>query len=292
MQFILENDELKVTVNSIGAEVAGVCCKKTGAQMSWQGNPEVSPRRAPLCWPYVGNLWNKEYKIDGKSYAGGIHGFLRDLEFVNTKVGSCLEFVCQWSEETLKMFPRKFKVTIRFSLEKRTLRQEVTFENVGEEELRFGFGYHPGYVIPFDDKHTTEDYEIRFDSIQSPEVVEVEEGYVSGKTHSLMTEKEAFSLHDRMFDVNSICMKGLTSKTIALVEKDTGKNITMDIEGFPYVLVWSVPGNPDLKFICMEPWHNLQDEVGFEGTWEEKPCAAVLQPGQQWNSHLTVSFNR
>ena len=107
-----------------------------------------------------------------------------------------------------------------------------------------------------------------------------------------MENEEAFSLNDRMFDENSICMKGLTSKTISLVEKDSGRNITMNIEGFPYTLVWSVPGNPDLKFICMEPWHNLQDTVGFEGTWEEKPCAAVLQSGQQWKSYLTVSFNR
>lgn len=31
------------------------------------------------------------------------------------------------------------------------------------EELRFGIGYHPAFRIPFDDKHTTTDYEFRFD---------------------------------------------------------------------------------------------------------------------------------
>ena len=40
------------------------------------------------------------------------------------------------------------------------------------EELRFGIGYHPAFRIPFDDQHTTTDYEFRFDQPESPMILD------------------------------------------------------------------------------------------------------------------------
>ena len=50
------------------------------------------------------------------------------------------------------------------------------------EELRFGIGYHPAFNIPFDDQHTTTDYEFRFDRPESPVILDARpNGLLSGK---------------------------------------------------------------------------------------------------------------
>ena len=57
-------------------------------------------------------------------------------------------------------------------------------------------------------------------------------------------------------------------------EKDTGRVITLRIDDFPYVLIWSMQGTETLKLLCIEPRHRLQDRVETTGDWNRKPCAA------------------
>ncbi len=85
-------------------------------------------------------------------------------------------------------------------------------------------------------------------------------------------------------------MTNLTAKTLSLVEKDTGRSVDVDIEGFPYVLVWSKAG--PVKFVCIEPWHSLPDARDASGQWEEKPAAARLNPGQRFATVLKMRFAR
>ena len=50
-----------------------------------------------------------------------------------------------------------------FTLEGESVHHTLTVENPVEDKLCFGIGYHPAFALPFDDRHVTEDYEIRFD---------------------------------------------------------------------------------------------------------------------------------
>ena len=56
MEFILENENLRVTVESHGAELVSVVNKQTGAEMLWQADPAVWARHAPVLFPYCGRL--------------------------------------------------------------------------------------------------------------------------------------------------------------------------------------------------------------------------------------------
>ena len=69
-------------------------------------------------------------------------------------------------------FPFDFVLTSTFRLEGRTAHHTLTVTNPADaaEELQFGIGYHPAFRIPFDDQHTTTDYEFRFDQPESPSV--------------------------------------------------------------------------------------------------------------------------
>ena len=66
--------------------------------------------------------------------------------------------------------------------------------------------------------------------------------------------------------------------------------VVCNIADFPYTLIWSQPGMP--KFVCIEPWHSLPSAEGSSIKWEEKPAAAILDPGEAWSCTLSTSFVR
>lgn len=293
MRYCVENEFLRVEVDSLGAELASVVDKATGAEMLWQGAPAVWPRRAPILFPYCGKLAKGGFSVDGTFFNGGQHGFARDLEHALVSCeGSCLRLELVSGEATRPFFPFDFTLESTYTLEGHTLHHTVTVVNTGAQVLRFGFGYHPGFVLPFDDAHTTADYELRFDTPQTPMVQEMEGGLRTGGEHPLMENSAVIPMDERMFDNDSICMGGLTAKTLCVVEKDTGRRISFGIEGYPYTLIWSMPGDPGLHFLCVEPWHSLPDGVNAGGEWAEKPCAAALAAGERWSTDLAMTFLR
>ena len=56
MQYSIENEILRLTVDSHGAEPVSVVHKPTGAELLWQADPAVWARHAPILCPYTGQL--------------------------------------------------------------------------------------------------------------------------------------------------------------------------------------------------------------------------------------------
>ena len=70
MEFILENENLRVTVESHGAELVSVVNKQTGAEMLWQADPAVWARHAPVLFPYCGRLKDGAFRACGRGKGG------------------------------------------------------------------------------------------------------------------------------------------------------------------------------------------------------------------------------
>ena len=293
MDFIIENKFLRVTVRSKGAELVSVVNRETGAEMLWQSNPEVWLRQAPILFPYCGKLKDGKFTHDGTTYEGGQHGFARDLEHtLVTEDTARLTLCLEANALTMEKFPFAFKLMSRFWLEEKTLHHGIEVLNDDDEPMPFGFGYHPGFNCPFDAQHTVEDYTFRFDTPETPEVVEcsLETGLTTGRTYPYFENGTEIPVTDHLFDHDSICFSKLKSKTLSLVEKNTGRSIDMNIEGFPYVLIWSAKG--PVQFVCMEPWFTLPDAHDATGVWNEKTPAITLAPGENWKIDLAMTFAR
>ena len=56
MRYSIENDTLRLTVDTHGAEAVSVIHKPTGAELLWSGDPSVWGRHAPILFPYTGAL--------------------------------------------------------------------------------------------------------------------------------------------------------------------------------------------------------------------------------------------
>lgn len=292
MDIILENNFLRVKISTLGAELVSVIKKETNEELLWDADPAVWNRHAPILFPWCGRLKDNSFTHQGVTYSGGGHGFARDLEHdVVESRATVAVFALAANAITMEKFPFVFRLTTTYRLEGQTLRHECLVENEGDWDMNFALGYHPGFNCPFDANHKPTDYEFRFDSPQSPVEIDTSAGGLcSGKETPLFENSAVIPVTDELFAKDSICMKNINAKTLAIVEKDTGRSVTVNVEGFPYVLLWSAAG--PLKFVCIEPWHGLPDNVDVTGEWTEKPQTINLEKGEAWSTSLAMEFAR
>ena len=291
-EFTIENEYLKVTVTTWGAQVKSVIRKLDGVEHIWQADKAVWGYHAPILFPHAGKVVDGKIEARGGVYESGQHGFARLMEhdFVEQTADTIVLELCA-NEETLAKFPYDFRLVSTFSLEGDTLHHSLTVENLDEVQLPFGIGYHPAFTVPFDDKHVSTDYELRFDEMESPICVNcLPTGLVQKDHYYLGNNITSIPVDEQLFANDSHCMVNLKSRTLGLYEKGTGRGVVCDISEFPYTLIWSKPGMP--KFVCIEPWHSLPSCEGGSRNWEEKPAAAILNPGEGWTTTLSTSFVR
>ena len=293
MEYIIENEYLKVTVTTSGAQIKTVIRKCDGTEHMWQAAPEVWGNSAPILFPHCGRLLDGKFIAKGKTYETNLgHGFAKMMEhtFVYQNKDT---LVLQLTDtpETLALWPYKFRLMSAFTIEGDVLHHTLTVENRDEEEMPFGIGYHPGFAIPFDDKHTFADYELRFDKLESPICLDTScGGLISGKTYYLGNNLNTIAIDEELFANDSHCMTGLQSDTLGIYEKDSGRAVVCSIKNFPYCLIWSKAGEP--KFVCIEPWHSLPSRTDGGYDWDQKPAAAILQPEESWSTTLSIAFVR
>ena len=291
-EFTIENEYLKLTVTTWGAQVKSVVRKCDNVEHIWQADPDVWGFHAPILFPHAGKVVDGKIEAKGQVYESGQHGFARLMEhdFVEQSEDTIVLELCS-NEETLAKFPYEFRLISTFTLEGDTVHHTLTVENLDSEKLPFGIGYHPAFTVPFDDKHVATDYELRFSEMESPICLNcLPTGLVQKDHYFLPANITSLAIDEQLFANDSHCMTNLKSSTLGIYEKGTGRGVVCNIEEFPYTLLWSKPGMP--KFICIEPWHSLPSPENGSIKWEEKAAAAVLQPGEAWSCTLSTSFVR
>ena len=292
MEYTIENQYLKLTVTTFGAQVKSVIRKEDGVEHMWQADPSVWGYHAPILFPHCGKLVDGIMEAKGRTYASAPHGFARLMEhsFVEQTEDSIVLELTD-SEETYAKWPYHFRLVSTFRLEGDTLHHTLTVENRDEDKLYFGIGFHPAYALPFDDKHQATDYELRFSSLESPLCLSTQPtGLINGECYYLGRNIRSLPIDQNLFANDSHCMVNLTSKYFGIFEKDSRRGVVCKIEEFPYTLIWSKPGMP--KFVCIEPWQSLPSPDNGDTSWENKPAAAILNPGESWSTTLSTSFVR
>ena len=292
MEYTIENEYLKLTVTTWGAQVKSVVRKSDGVEHIWQADKSVWGYHAPILFPHTGKVVDGIIEAKGASFESKQHGFARLMEHeLVAMTEDTIVMELRSCDETLANFPYEFNLVSTFTLENDTLHHTLTVENWDEEEMPFGIGYHPAFTVPFDDKHVATDYELRFDQMESPLCLNcLPTGLVQKDHYYLGSNIKAIPIDEHLFDNDSHCMANLRSSKLGIYEKGTGRAVVCDIGEFPYTLLWSKPGMP--KFVCIEPWQSLPSPEGGSRVWSEKPAAAILNPGESWSTTLSTSFVR
>lgn len=276
MQYTLERDGLTLTVSSLGAEVQSLTA--FGREWIWEGDPQVWGKHAPLCFPWCGRVRDGWFTVDGKRFEAGAHGFARELDHVLTgRTEDSLSFRLESDDSTLARYPFPFRLDTVHRLEDHALRTTCTVTNTGGGVLPFQIGFHFAFALPLAPGQATTDHRVVFDGPQQAREVKVAPpGLVVGEEPRFPGAAEV-TLDDHLFDNDSICLTGLTTRTFRL-ECAAGPALEVETGDFPYVLLWSKPG--PMRFLCIEPWTGIPDRADTDHDFFKRPALTLLQPGE------------
>lgn len=287
----LKNDILTVQVKEHGAELSSI--KKGSTEYLWQADPAFWGRHSPVLFPIVGSVWDKRYRVAGKEYEMGQHGFARDMDFTLVSADeTSVRYRLESSAETLEKYPFPFILEIAYKLDGNRLDVIWDVYNKGVDCLYFQIGAHPAFYYPDYDPQTMERGFLSFDRYEGLECIRLKEkGCVDALTkYPLEIPLDGLlPLTRETFD---------TIDTIILEEGQVGKVNLHRTDGSPWlslsfdapvVGIWSPP-TKNAPFICLEPWYGRCDRAGYEGDYRDKDWINRLAPGETFSGVYTIEI--
>lgn len=185
----LENEVLLVEMKTAGAELTRIFHKDTGLEYLWKADSKFWGRHSPVLFPTVGRLVEDTYLVDGKPYHLGQHGFARDRDFqVVEQTEKSVRFELDADEDSLAVYPYKFKLSIIYTIEKNTVAVSYEVENTDNKRIYFSIGAHPAFNLPLTDGTTFEDYYLDFGTEENLETLCLEGPYRSGEIKKVVDE--------------------------------------------------------------------------------------------------------
>lgn len=247
-------------------------------------------RHFPVLFPIVGKLKQNKTIINGRTYEMCQHGFARDFDFEPiTKLDNFHSYVLRSNPSTLVKYPFDFSLYITYRTDENKLTTIYKVVNEGENNMPFGIGGHPAFIIDQNDLYN-EEYYLEFEEDEDKiHFLYLVDGLVgTDYARNIMADKRRIKITKNSFDNDAIIMKGITSHKISLKKKTGNKTLlTMDFEGFQYLGVWSKPGAP---FICIEPWKTTADTIKSTGVFAQKTDTITLAPKKEFECRYTVEF--
>jgi galactose mutarotase-like enzyme len=283
----LKSNQLKIQVSDFGAELISVKDISSEFEFMWNANPQVWNRHAPVLFPIVGKLNNNEVKIDGNTFQMGQHGFARDMVFEPIEVYSdIVQFMLESNIQTLEKYPFEFKFFIVYELFEKTLTIRYRVLNIGQKNMYFSVGAHPGFSLPI---HDLSKYSIMFEKEENLNRYLLSNGLFTGEIENIGSNQNVINLNSTLFEKDAIVLKNLNSKWLKLVQNDSNFSIKMEMADFPYFGIWTKVGQQ--AFICLEPWHGLADGINYSDEIENKEGIICLGPGSEHISTYSTEFN-
>ena len=276
----LQNDALRVTIASKGAELQNIFSKETEIEYLWNGDAAFWPRRSPVLFPIVGSVKNDTYIYKEKEYSLPRHGFARDMEFAEEKISETeAVYTLTDTVATLPVYPFPFMLRLLYSLKGKVVYCTYEVTNPGREELLFSIGAHPAFAVPLDQATQYDDYYLQW---STPEPLErwIQEGGLSNMTtEAVKTDNGRLSLKHSLFYDDAIVLKNLKSNTISIGSTKHTHGIHFSFDNFPFFGIWA---SKDAPFVCLEPWCGITDNTTHNQQLVDKEGIIKLAPGGAW----------
>lgn len=280
---------LTVEVSERGAELQSVRRNDTGTEYLWQGDAKYWGQRAPMMFPFCGRVQNGRYTCGGKEYPMGVHGFAAGSDFAVESPGDgLLRFRLCDSEESRKIYPFGFELTVEYELRDDVLSVTWSVKNTGDGTLPFTLGAHPGFFVPLEGGRF-EDWYLEFGEACRPEQMEISpNGFRTGKkTPCTLENGRILHLSHRLFDVDGIFLEG-AARSVTLRSSDSPRRISLTYPDMPYVGFWHCRG--EAPYLCIEPWCGMPEVEGESEDLAEKSDLFRLAPNGEKKISLSMRF--
>lgn len=291
MRYVLENDRLRVEIDSFGAELKSVKDKTSNQEYMWQADPTYWGRTSPVLFPFVGSLKDATYRHEGTEYKMGQHGFARDMEHtLVSQTDSAIYFELSSNEETLKKYPFSFVLKIGYELKDNSVKVLWEVENnSADKQLHFSIGAHPAFNCPIHGEENKAGYKFYFANVDeihhhghTDTGLSIEEDII------LPLENNRVTITPEFFDGSTYIIEGRQTNEVALEDPNGNPMVSVSFD-MPLFALWSPPGK-NAPFVCIEPWCGRCDAADFEGTLSERAFNNALDAGKTFQTSYTMKF--
>lgn len=287
MNYSIENDFLRLTVSTKGAEMMSVLKKDDNCEYLWQGDPKYWGDRALNLFPICGRLIEGKYTYKGNTYSMGSHGFVRKSEFEMTgKTENSLTFTLKANDETRACYPFEFEYNVIYTIEKNKVLCKYLVKNLGENVMYFALGGHPGFNVPLNGEGNFEDWFVEFENKCQPKELLLKECFTTDDTAPFELENgTTWHLRHDLFDNDAHFIFDMCP-TCSIKSEKSKRKVTMHFPDMKYVGFWH-EDKTDAPFLCIEPWTSVPAYFGKVDDFETKRDMFALKQNEQ----KTIGFD-
>lgn len=286
-EYVLDNGEIKIKVDSHGAELRSLSDCKSGREYMWCGDAAYWGRVSPVLFPLVGSYRDGQCRHNGRLLRMSQHGFARDMEFMLTEQsGEEIWFCLTDKENTWENYPFAFSLEIGYRLSGRSVKVMWRVFNPSKEEMYFSIGGHPAFAVPAREKDRITCY-LAFDGAEKLRVRGLKGGLAVKELHTLMLEKDGtLPVTEELFAQDALVIENSQTKKVQLLSGDKKPYLTVAFDA-PLFGVWTPPGK-NAPFICIEPWYGRCDREDFTGSLGEREWGNVLAAGKAFEAAYDI----
>lgn len=282
MIYSIHNGRLSASVRARGAELCSLRDFMSGREFLWQGDAAVWSGQSPLLFPVVGRLRDGVFRISQQAYAMPLHGFARESDFlVETRSADTLCFLLRDSRKTRAFYPFAFELRVEFSLRDDALCIRHSVSNAGDTPLPFCIGAHPGFFCQEGDALL----------LDAPETLRMYQ--LDANVNLLGTNTVEFPVLDgriplssALFANDALIFDEIRSHAVTLMRRD-GSSVRVEYPDAPCVGIWSC-SKPPLRYVCIEPWHGMDDFSDFSGELTDKRHSRLLSSGERFTFTVRI----
>lgn len=273
---------IEFKVNTHGAEVQSL--RKDGKEYLWHGDAKYWGRRSPILFPMVGKVFGGVFRVEGREYPMGQHGFARDSEF--RKEGE--RYVLDGCP--LEKYPYKFELAVVYKADGNRFTATWTVTNKDSRDIHFQIGAHPALMLPdYHEEDPVHGYLQCFDGLDRP----VKQPMLShGLDGGYLTQLPApvpmpvdddglLPISADTFAIDTFMLEHGAVKSVAMLDKNKRPYLRVGSAQTEAYGLWA-PHKPGCPFVCLEPWCGITDLVGFNGELSERYLNHSLKPGEKF----------
>ncbi len=285
----IKNNHLTLTFSTLGAELQSIM-DADGKEYLWQADPAFWNRHSPLLFPIVCGLWEDTYRLQGKEYRLGRHGFARDTEFkVIAKGDSQVIFALHDSPETMNDYPFHFNLSVSYKLRDNKVHVVWHVENTDDKPIFFQIGGHPAFNVPGLLPGEPLKGRLKFDNAEPIRLFGNIGGCIDkGRREQVETEDGVWAFTQESFKDDAVIFDHSQIKHVELLNPNGEAEVTLDFKT-PAVGIWS-PYGKEAPFVCIEPWYGIHDWAEYDGDFRDKHLMNKLLPGASFMSEYVITI--
>jgi galactose mutarotase-like enzyme len=287
-----EQNGVRIIVSRLGAELVSLA--RINEAGKWTGflyrdNDLSTPAQgwanhATVMGYYLHRLKNGHSFYRGREIKGGNHGFLRSKTWrlVESSVGDGASLKYQITPEDFSSseYPLKVSVSLTYKLDTNKVSVIFEFQN-HEPELtaHVAFGLHPGFAATSFESFHLQMPKGLYRRYFSPG------NYLSGETRDIEFAGGEMPFSKQELPGSIILeLIDVSRRNFSYVDPPSGRWVTLDLTGVPYMTLWS-DGGP---FLCIEPCWGLTDHHQ-QRAFEDKQGIQTISPGGELRASFSMA---